>query len=580
MKDCLMNGDGCTFKFLTICFEQAWIDPTVTNLFGFSEFLATVAIITIAYNIIDERYKFRVEVSRFSFHKLIFYITAVFGFYLLMLGVWFNENLPIPSFLNNYYYHQFVVALVILIAVIGWMYSAFIDTPNYSKYNADKYARAVYKRVAFGNDRAIIAASQEMLPAIGTIFDFAQKSEYVRDFEKGGFKSELTVEAKISQQLISIFGDRRFCFLVAKHVPALSAEVFSQASQTNIEQLPIDQFTSNVTSEFLKDTSTAIHFEGDGFHSGLVGFIRPVSRELFEHVDLIEGLSERTGSPFDEYRLDNGSWDATSWQTYIRVAKAFVSARLKKYKTPDPSMALNQICKCVQGMSMDAHLMSNMGDDYHRSLQFRKIELSMEFIAHTLEALEENGIFASKKTTATNLGQNNDLYDVLAEVAFQIIFNAANVRTADFKNWQIQHNVIWGELFSSRNRKSEIIFRYRLIRKLYKAIKEMDEFYNLKGARYLGFCLNVMGLLASNDDKNCRAFHLFVINWTKKNYSKMDDEVPKIAEFCLSGTVRFEAAKCRLVKTYGGGFGHKPVRRYLDLLPHTKLTSSSPTNGV
>lgn len=571
-----MSQNQCLFQIYSICFETAQNSNNTINFFGFSEFLATTAIFVVAYSISDERYKLRVANSRLPFQFLFLFFVGFVGFMLVLVEIWFNLELPTPKQFNNILYFQYSLALLTLAVICYWLFVAFVRPPKFSRSNALKFTRNAFSRIAYGNEQALITLAQEIIPSAEAIFDTARKRIQVRDFERGGFKIEATQEAEIAQQLISTLGNPRFCRIVAQTVPALAAEIFHQASKGSVRTLPLDQFSRNIAGEFFADPTTAIHYEGDGFRSGLIGYVRPISKELFEHLELVEELADGAGSPLDPMWWDTKHWGEQSWETYVRCALSFLEERFKKGAMWQHSQATYQICYRIENMCSDAYLIEEMGDNSWESLPFRKVQIACSFIEKTLDLLEEYQIYYPCKIDQNDSHYHKDIYDQIVEVAYGILKSAANVRTAEFKNWQLQHNIVWSAITGSfKFGKSRSTFAYRFQRRIYSEIIEMEEYYNYEGARVLSFCLNVMGLHERKNDnryKKFRALHRWLLRWVRLNYLKIFEEIPDVADNCLSGTITFDEKNRRLVKTYRGSLGKEPQRRYLELLPVTSGT--------
>ncbi|MFS6545874.1 hypothetical protein WHJ71_14650, partial [Staphylococcus aureus] len=82
--------------------------------------------------------------------------------------------------------------------------------------------------------------------------------------------------------------------------------------------------------------------------------------------------------------------------------------------------------------------------------------------------------------------------------------------------------MVWGELFNFNylDGAAGRVVKFKVRRLLYNEIADMKRFPNFKGAKILGFCLNVMGLkLKEGDyDEDSRALHKAVLAWTNKHY--------------------------------------------------------------
>jgi hypothetical protein len=96
----------------------------------------------------------------------------------------------------------------------------------------------------------------------------------------------------------------------------------------------------------------------------------------------------------------------------------------------------------------------------------------------------------------------------------------------------------------------------------------MEKYWNYKGARILGMCLNVMGLDLSREvhrPKEYRDLKKFVLCWTRKNYLRMLNDLPEVAAACLMGTITYDPENRRIVKTYSKGLSRVAPQEFLDL---------------
>jgi hypothetical protein len=154
-------------------------------------------------------------------------------------------------------------------------------------------------------------------------------------------------------------------------------------------------------------------------------------------------------------------------------------------------------------------------------------------------------------------------------LVFEIIFAASNVSSPDWTAWSIQHNLVWSGIFAFGRDPADKIVAMKVRRLLYDEIKEMNEFVNFKGARILGFCLNVLGLTPVNRHANSQRadypLQIVVLNWVKSNYQRLLADYPNVAHVCLQGSVSYDAEKHSLVKTYSGDMRREAVREYLKL---------------
>jgi hypothetical protein len=164
------------------------------------------------------------------------------------------------------------------------------------------------------------------------------------------------------------------------------------------------------------------------------------------------------------------------------------------------------------------------------------------------------------------------IYDHLACLICEVIFAASGVTKPNDHCWWIQHNSVWGKLFNVQSLKVDAgnVVKFKVRRLLYDEVARMNEFANFKGAKILGFCLNVMGLTVETGDydKDSRALQKAVLRWTRKNYARLHQQTPRVAEACLVDGMSYDAESRRLVRTYPAeGLRREPHYVYLDLDP-------------
>ena len=161
----------------------------------------------------------------------------------------------------------------------------------------------------------------------------------------------------------------------------------------------------------------------------------------------------------------------------------------------------------------------------------------------------------------------HDVYDALARAILELIAEAATVDVASFISWDVQHNVAWDVLFSLREGYAFSVLRLEVRRLIYNEIIQNSG--NFMGARYLGFCLHVLGLTAGNRRQSLNredyALRICVISWTKKNYKMLLSEHPNVAKACLQGSVTYDPEKHQLTKTFNDATGKEVPREVLIL---------------
>ena len=151
--------ESCYWLF---CFEPVSTSPA-TKIFGFSEFLAAVALLTVIYIIADVRYKFRIAVSPGSLYVTTFVLIAIIGLQTLLSEIWIVEGWWVPkTIVLTRSILQGIFGLLFLGTFLTWMYYAFIRPPVFSRRNALRFARELYRYILRGNDDELKAITNEL----------------------------------------------------------------------------------------------------------------------------------------------------------------------------------------------------------------------------------------------------------------------------------------------------------------------------------------------------------------------------------------------------------------------------------
>ena len=111
-----------------------------TKIFGFSEFLAAVALLAVVYTIADVRYKFRIAVTPgvlCSLYVTTFSLIGIIGLQTLLTEIWIDEGWWVPKTIGiTRSTWQGIFGMLFLGTILTWMYYAFIRPPIFGRRNA------------------------------------------------------------------------------------------------------------------------------------------------------------------------------------------------------------------------------------------------------------------------------------------------------------------------------------------------------------------------------------------------------------------------------------------------------------
>ncbi|RWY88575.1 hypothetical protein EHI44_10995 [Rhizobium leguminosarum] len=561
---------SCVYHALGICMQHAQA-PAGQPLFGIGEFLTAIAVFAVAYTMADERYKFRLAVSAIPIHTIFFAATILTGIGVIALPFWFELGLPIPSLLNNQKIFEAFFAAVVIGLIALWTYVAFISRPKFSRRNAFRFAQRVFQTIADGEESELSAVAYELGRSAKPIIDGARKRMLVYDARRGGIKREKTNTAEIAHDLVLLMGDRRLCHLVARRMPWVAA-VFFREMEDYRGGIPIEQFAKNVVAELFRETNSAIHHEDDGYRSGLIGYLKPISSSLFGNSALIDSLSGGGGSPIDPLWLDTRSWSIQSWHAYSKAVLIYLKDKLRRHRSLEMiGTAIHQIGRGYEHACSDLYRVNSMAEeDYGSSIEYLRVGEVVDFVSQALQLVDDAGIQGSRLVELDGTYvRHKDLIDVLALIAKELIVAAGTVSTADFRSWNVQHNTIWSGLMRDYEvTYAKRLFQSRLSRLLWAEIRKMETMPNYVGARILGVCINVMGFRldhAVHRPRETRALKRAVSGWCQRNFMTLWTQYPDVALACVIGNITFDHEKRQLTKTYASNLGRLGQQEHLQL---------------
>ena len=147
--------------FLGVCFIP--LDGTGQKFFGFSEFLAGLALMVLAWTIADVRYRFRVRTAPIPLLGITFGVVAAVGSLTLLTDLWRAEQWLVPkgNLLTPASWQAFLGG-VFLMTFLTWTWFAFIRPPIYGRRNAERFAQTLYRFVLKGSPVELAVIADEL----------------------------------------------------------------------------------------------------------------------------------------------------------------------------------------------------------------------------------------------------------------------------------------------------------------------------------------------------------------------------------------------------------------------------------
>ena len=159
----------CIWK---VCFIP--LDANGPKFFGFSEFLAGLALMVLAWTIADIRYRFRIRTAPLPLQELTFAMVAAVGILTLLTDLWRAEQWLVPqgNILTPAIW-QAILGGVFLFTFLTWAWFAFIQPPIYGKINFKRYTYALYRVILKGSPSELAIIADEFTYSAKSLIHFA-----------------------------------------------------------------------------------------------------------------------------------------------------------------------------------------------------------------------------------------------------------------------------------------------------------------------------------------------------------------------------------------------------------------------
>lgn len=567
-----MTTETCYWLF---CFVPVGTN-LATKIFGFSEFLAAVALLAVVYTIADVRYKFRIAVTPGSLYVATFNLIGIIGLQTLLTEIWIAEGWWVPKTIGlTRSTWQGIFGMLFLGTFLTWMYYAFIRPPVFGRRNALRFARELYRYILRGNDDELKVIANELARSAKPLIKYCRHlSPRFPDEEaspKRATKKKAGVE-DYAHDILLLIANRKFCRQIVGASPVTAQAFFEEMTSANKFDIPMGQFARNISSEAVAQKGSFLYDEAEGYSSGLLGYLKPVSQAVYGNYLLVEALASNVASPLDIDFEEQWAWDARQWEAYCRATLMTLKDCLDKGFGSQNSYALNRAMHDIESAYRDLYKLNDAPDGYG-SDTIDRLHVAAEFVRRAIELIDKQPNPPKPLHRVREGTYPKNIYDHLALLIFKMCFAASTVKTPPETCWTIHHNIVWSMIFagSSGDGAAWKIVQFKVRRLLYDEIARLTKFPNYKGSRILGFCLNVLGMKTGSNKENygkeAYALAKAVHSWTRKHYLSMRQENADVAESVLIGSVSFDEAGGRLVKTYFKGLNRESPKDYLELEP-------------
>ncbi len=567
--------NACDYTLLGLCLTRAPADDGFA-IFGFSEFLAALALLVLVFNSSDYRYQFRVFTAPIPLVWLSFCAAVVTGTGTLLTDLWFAEQWYSLPWGVSRAAIQGVFGVLFLSTVLLWIWFAHMRPPVFSRRNYKRFYGALYRAVVRGSDTQLAILAGELVRSAEPLVRLS------RPRRQGNENVVSPTVSEYAHDSLMLLANRKLCRHVISSAPMTAIALMEEAARQERYTVPLGGFARIITTEALLNRDSILYHE-DTYGADVLGWVQPFSNAIYGNYRLVEGIAGPMDSPLDidwrvAWEMDGGQFEA-----YCRITLLTFKSYIETGLYHGHSYALYRALGVIKEAGRELYKLDNQPTDATDREPAKRLEAAVHFISEVITFLgkQENldvGILRAARKG--HPGYRGNIFDYIAEAMFDLVLAASAVRSPPDNAWWIQHNTVWGRLFSfNQPTKAWNAIRFKFSRLVFDEIKRLEELPNFKGSRVLAICLNVMGLTLparEQRDRGDRALHRVVLSWTRKNYIKLAEVHPPVAENCLTGSITFEPEKRRLVKTFSQGLRLAPSQEFLDLgpAPRTKGRSS------
>lgn len=576
MRHCIENAHLKNCKGLDKLESCFWgscfaLNPAAPKIFGFSDFLAGMALMILAWTTTDVRYRFRVRVAAVPLQRLTFALIGIIGSLTLLTDLWRARGWKVPAapasipFSITPEVWQALLGALFFATFLIWAFFAYIKPSIFGRLNAKRYTEAVHHFFlnAPASDQAIIA--QELAHSARELVKYATEYNPKQKITEDQHLNSAQLNANT---LLSLIGHPSFCRILVTDAPGTAFYFFQAIDSFNKYNLFFFQpFSRNFVNEAIRNKNSFLYHEKNGYASGLMGYDKPFTTLLFSNYKMVEGLDSLL-DPEDAW--EKGRLDSAQWKAYCNLLITAIEGCIQS-KGTEHTPVLYRAIGHVKNALFDIHKIipdAELKDD-----TYARLEVVCDFIGQL------RGFLAAYNPPSSPLKREDDdsllsLHDAIAELIEAAIRLAAKVSAPIEQRRRFHSELIWNKLMGYPHNKSSWILNAKVCKLIFSRIRDIRTPAS-SGCQLLGFCLNVMGLEYQYSGKHYkrdrRLLHRAVLAWTRRNYLNLYYRNPLINDVCLHEGITLDLENYRLAMEF-------PANTRTSVTRHEYLTLAQSDN--
>lgn len=576
-----MYSQGCDIVLFGVCLTKA--RDSGASIFDFPDFLTALALLALAFNASDQSYRFKIEIAPIPLRRIAFVASILVGLATLLTDLWFAQGWYSLPWGWSKAAIQAALGGIFLAVILLWLWYAFLARTNFTRWNYKRFHDAIYWRLVRGSD-AELATIAEHIPqaAEALIWRTAPTFEGNRRAEGPPPRPGI---AEYAHDTLWLLGARKFCRVVMATAPHSAIALMHEASRQRKYHVPLGMFAQNITVEAILNPDSQIYHEDSNSLTSVFSQLQPFSGTVYGDYSLVDGIGGFE-SAFDVDWQAFQQFTAAQWQAYCRLVLITTNAFVASKPLHTSSSLLARAMKHIESASGDIYQLDGVESSTYRSEPLAKLSASVDFAREAMTTFDKAKDFSGIRRRASRsvpYGQLSVL-DRLTDLLYRIVLDASAIKGPPDLVWVVYYNSIWSTIFR-HGREGDASRRvlFKLRRRLFDEIKQMEKFPNFEGARILGFCLNIVAFDYNYDtrmDRSWLALGKAVTAWTRRNYLRLRAENLRVAEACMIGRVTFDAESNRIVKTYAQGLRAEVPSVSLSLDTPRRSVRTRPADGT
>ena len=519
-------------------------------------FLTILAFSLAVFTLERPKYRLRQAMALIPIKSVLFWTLAFFGLFTFFIeaAIQFEWSLPWPVDPNTI---NLVLAGWVALLAIYWMLVCFLRPPRYGRWTARRFFAESFRGIVNGTEEEMLALARELSRELDRVITNCPTTAERRPGEKR-HKPHLTKLETYTFQIFGLLEDPRFCEAVARELPSFPAHFVERLVELNRFDTPAPIIIRRMIVAMLSNKRSALFVENEWLAGGFMGQAKPITRSIFRNWSKFELSGSKWGSPLDLNYPYARDWDLDGWRVYFGMSRLYLEGIQDTKGSLANKGGIRDILRTMEVAYEKSGAPKGRYDYSDPRNPKRHVQIANEFLHDLVKAADDRNEWTHFDRSDKHF-YGKDFSSQVAKMLDEALTSISWIETGEFfVLWDAQHNNFWYMLQDHKVKCSPTMrmIRRKLRRMIWDEVKGMDRFANYKGARYVRFCLFVMGFYSGNHrkdsvDRDSWPLAKVVTDWVRRNYQDIAITHPPVAEEMLPIGFLYDAEKSLLVRERG-----------------------------